>query len=222
MSDEQARRIYETASIGRPIRRGDHPAVLVVDFNRGFTEPDYPTGADLAAEVAATADLVEVARTHGHPIVFTTIAFAPNLLDAGIWPQKMPGLSVLISGSAAVELDPRLGRLDADPLITKKGASAFFGTNLVAMLTAMGIDTLVLCGATTSGCVRASAIDALQNGYATLVPRECVGDRARAPHEANLFDIHAKYGDVIPVAEARDYLARVTHRPRTGPEGAVA
>ena len=123
MSDEQARRIDEAAAFGCPIRRGHRPAVLVVDFNRGFTDPLYPTGADLSAEVAARARLVEVARARGHA---TTIAFERNLLDAGIWPQKMPGLSVLISGSEAVELDPRLGRLDGDTPHHQEGAVGLF------------------------------------------------------------------------------------------------
>jgi maleamate amidohydrolase len=107
-----------------------------------------------------------------------------------------------------VELDPRLGRRAHETLIVKKGASALFGTNLTAILTARGIDTIVLCGATTSGCVRATAVDLLQSGYPTIVPRECVGDRAPAAHEANLIDIDAKYADVVSLESALGCLSR--------------
>lgn len=112
----------------------------------------------------------------------------------------------LIEGSPLVAVDARLGQRDDEALITKHGASAFFGTDLAALLTARGVDTVVITGATTSGCVRATAVDAVQSGFTVLVPRECVGDRARGPHEANLFDIDEKYGDVIDVDDAAEYL----------------
>lgn len=105
-----------------------------------------------------------------------------------------------------MEIDPRLERRESETVVLKKGASAFFGTNLSSILVSEKIDTVVLCGATTSGCIRATAIDLLQHGFPAIVPRECVGDRAQAPHEANLFDIQAKYADVIPVSEALAYL----------------
>jgi nicotinamidase-related amidase len=105
-----------------------------------------------------------------------------------------------------VEIDARLQPAPADPLVVKQGASAFFGTGLAGLLTASGVDTVVLCGATTSGCVRASAVDAVQSGFLTVVPRECVGDRAQGPHEASLFDLQAKYADVVGVSEVAEYL----------------
>ncbi len=141
------------------------------------------------------------------PVIFTTIAFEASLADGGLWLQKMPGLADLQIGGPWVEIDPRLGRRDDETVVVKKGASAFFGTNLSAILVSQGIDTVVLCGATTSGCVRATAVDLLQNGFPTLVPRECVGDRAQAPHDANLFDIQAKYADVVVLEDAIGYLA---------------
>src|SRR6185312_5270514 len=138
-------------------------------------------------------------RASGVPVIFTTIGFEASLADGGLWLQKMPGLADLQVGGPWVEIDPRLGRRAGETVVLKKGASAFFGTNLTAILVSQGIDTVVLCGATTSGCIRATAVDLLQNGFPTLVPRECVGDRAQAPHDANLFDIHAKYADVVSV-----------------------
>jgi maleamate amidohydrolase len=208
--DRQTRLIYEHARIGHAFRRGERPAILVVDFSAGFSQPHYPTGADLSAAVEATARLLAAARRQSLPILFTTIAYEPSLRDAGVWLQKMPGLSSLVSGSAEVELDPRLERRPDEPLIVKKGASAFFGTNVAALLSSERVDTVILCGATTSGCVRASAIDAVQHGFPTLLPVECVGDRARGPHDANLLDIQAKYADVIALDEVLRYLAELS------------
>ena len=198
--------LYARAGFGAQVRRGRRPAVVVVDLSRGFTDPEQPTGADLSSQVAATGRLLEAARASGHPVVFTTIAFEANLRDGEVWLEKAPGLAALQEGSPLVEIDPRLERVGGDTLIVKKGASAFFGTHLAATLIAAGVDTVVICGATTSGCVRATAVDSVQSGFRTLVCRDCTGDRARGPHEANLFDIQAKYADVISLGEAIEYL----------------
>ena len=210
MSDEEARRIYEAARLGQNVTLGSRPAVLVVDFSCGFTDPECPLGSDLTAEVEATKRLLDVARAKGLPVLFTTIGFDSSLKDGGLWLQKVPMLGELQLRSRWVEIDPRLEPQEGETVIVKKGASAFFGTNLVAVLNTLRVDTVVLCGATTSGCVRATAIDLLQNGYPSLVPRECVGDRALAPHEANLFDINAKYADVVSLDEVLDYVESVS------------
>jgi nicotinamidase-related amidase len=210
MSNEEARAVYERARLGQSIKTGGNPAVLVVDFNRGFTDPACSVGSDMTMEVEATRQVLDFARSNGYPVVFTTIGYEPNLKDAGIWLQKMPGLGELKIGERWVEIDPRLGRREDETVILKKGASAFFGTNLTSILVSQGIDTVVLCGATTSGCIRATAIDLLQYGFPTIVPRECVGDRARAPHDSNLFDIQAKYADVVSVEDALAYLEGVS------------
>jgi maleamate amidohydrolase len=210
MSDETTREIYERARLGQSITLGTRPAVLVVDFSRGFTDPECTLGSDLTREVEATSRLLAVAREREIPVIFTTIGFEPNLKDASLWLEKLPALEDLIVGSKWVEIDPRLERREDETVILKKGPSAFFGTNLPSVLISQGVDTVVLCGATTSGCVRASAIDLLQYGYPTLVPRECVGDRAQEPHEANLVDIQAKYADVVSVEEALSYLEGIT------------
>ena len=206
MADEEARRIYAEARLGESVTMGSRPAVLVVDFSCGFTDPECALGSDLAAEVEATRRLLDAAREKGLPVIFTTIGFEPSLKDGGLWLQKVPSLGDLQLGGRGVEIDPRLERRPEETLIVKKGASAFFGTNLAAVLISQRVDSVIMCGATTSGCIRATAIDLLQHGFPTLVPRECVGDRAQAPHEANLFDIQAKYGDVIELADALDYL----------------
>ena len=209
MDPADTEKVYERAGWGGRVPRGSCPALLVVDLSRGFTEPRWPTGAELSEVVAATARLVEAARGSGAPVLFTTIAYDPADLegDACAWLRKAAGLRILEAGSELVELDPRLPRAPTDRLIVKKGASAFFGTDLAAALVALRVDTLLICGATTSGCVRASVVDAVQHGFNVLVPRQCVGDRATGPHDANLFDIDAKYGDVIELDDALAYLA---------------
>jgi maleamate amidohydrolase len=211
MSDE-TREIYERARLGQSVTLGARPAVLVVDFSRGFTDPESTMGSELTREVEATNRLLAAAREREIPVIFTTIGFEPNLKDGSLWLEKAPGLGELIIGSKWVEIDPRLGRRDEETVILKKGASAFFGTNLPSILVSQGVDTVIMCGATTSGCVRATAVDLLQYGYPTLVPRECVGDRAQAPHEANLVDIQAKYADVVSVEDALIYIESVPQK----------
>ena len=211
MSDE-TREIYERARLGQSVTLGARPAVLVVDFSRGFTDPESTMGSELTREVEATNRLLAAAREREIPVVFTTIGFEPNLKDGSLWLEKAPGLGELIIGSKWVEIDPRLERRDEETVILKKGASAFFGTNLPSILVSQGVDTIIMCGATTSGCIRATAIDLLQYGYPTLVPRECVGDRAQAPHEANLVDIQAKYADVVSVEDVLTYIESVPQK----------
>jgi maleamate amidohydrolase len=209
MTDATTRRIYERARLGGSVTLGTRPGVLVVDFSCGFTDPECALGADMTAEVEATKRLLDAARDKGLPVIFMTIGFEASLKDGGLWMQKVPSLAELQLGGRWVEIDPRLEARDDEVVIVKKGASAFFGTNLVTVLNTEGVDTVILCGATTSGCVRATAIDLLQNGWPAIVPRECVGDRAQAPHDANLFDINAKYADVVSVEDALAYLETV-------------
>jgi nicotinamidase-related amidase len=180
--------------------------VLVIDFSCGFTDPECPLGSDLTPQVEATRRLLDAAREKSLPVVFTTIAFEPSLKDGGLWMQKVPALATLQIGGRWAEIDPRLGAREDETVLVKKGASGFFGTNLASVLVSQGVDSVILCGATTSGCVRATAVDLLQYGWPTIVPRECVGDRAQAPHDANLFDIQAKYADVVSVDDALGYL----------------
>ena len=212
MSDEQAREAYARAGLGESVTMGSRPAVLVVDFSCGFTDPTCALGSELTAEVEATKRLLDVARAKGLPVIFTSIGFEPSLKDGGLWLQKAPALGELQLGGRWVEIDPRLELREDETVVLKKGASAFFGTNLASILVSLRVDSVILCGATTSGCIRATAVDLLQYGWPTLVPRECVGDRAQAPHEANLFDIQAKYADVVSLEDALAYLETVPDR----------
>jgi nicotinamidase-related amidase len=202
--------VYHRAGFGAPIRRGRRPVIVVVDLTRGFTEDAFPSGADLGDVVEATGTLIQAARPAGVPVIFTAIVYQPAeaIGDSITWLHKAPGMRAMREGSDAVALDPRLPRALPDLLVTKKGASAFFGTALAPTLVGLGCDTVVVCGATTSGCVRATVVDAVQSGFPVLVPRECVGDRAPGPHDAALFDIHAKYGDVVELADAVGYVSR--------------
>lgn len=209
MSDETARAVYAQAGLGRAVTMGDRPAVLVIDFSCGFTDPECPLGSDLTPQVEATRRVLDAAREKELPVVFTTIAFDASLKDGGLWMQKVPSLSVLQLGGKWAAIDERLGLREDETVIVKKGASGFFGTNLASILVSQGVDSVILCGATTSGCVRATAVDLLQYGWPTIVPRECVGDRAQAPHDANLFDIQAKYADVVSLDDALAYLESV-------------
>jgi maleamate amidohydrolase len=186
---------------------GKRPALLVVDFINAYITPDSPLYAPAVCEaVNQTVDVLGVARQKNIPILYTQVLYNKNGLDGGLFVQKVPVLRRMVAGEPLADIVPQLTPHDEDVVIVKQYASAFFGTSLQATLTAMGIDTVILTGCSTSGCVRATAVDAMQYGFRVFVPRECVGDRHSAPHEANLFDINSKYGDVVSRAEVLDYL----------------
>lgn len=186
---------------------GTAPGILVVDLACGFTDPASPVGTDLTDAVRQTRRLLDAARAKRLPVIFTAIGFEANGKDAALWTKKSPSLAKLTIGSPWVVIDPRLDPRSDESIVVKKGASALFGTNVAAILVAQHVDTVILCGATTSGCVRATAVDLMQHGWPTVVPRECVADRAEGPHAANLFDIQAKYADVLSLDEVLRYLA---------------
>ncbi len=200
--------IYQHAQLGHKLGYGKRPALVVVDFQIGFTAPERsPLAGNLDAEVAATNTLIAAARKKQVPVIFTVVGYDPHRQDdAGLWPQKAPSLRLLTLGSELVDLDPRLNRTPEDLVIVKKYASGFFGTYLASTLTMKAVDTVVVTGCTTSGCVRATVMDALAHGFRPIIPVEAVGDRAQEPHEANLFDIGSKYGDVVPTQEVIDYF----------------
>lgn len=192
---------------------GSLPAILVIDLIVGFTDTASPLAADLAGPTSATLELLKHARRHEVPVIFSTVEYDPSLIDAGLFPKKVAGLKWLIAGSRWVELDARLQRRQGELLLKKKYASCFFGTDLVSILANAHVDTLIITGCTTSGCVRATVVDALQYGFRAIVPREAVGDRLASAHEASLVDIDMKYGDVVPLAEALRYLQTIPSGP---------
>ncbi len=209
MAQESKFEVYRRSGLGHRIGFGKRPALLIVDMQIGFTMPERsPLAANLEGQMAAIGRLLGPMRAKGWPAIFTVVAYeASHQLDAGLWTVKAPTMRHLKLGSELVELDPCLARRPEDFLIYKRYASAFFGTHLASTLTAMAIDTLIVTGCTTSGCVRASVTDAFSYGFRPIVPVEAVGDRAREPHEANLFDIDSKYGDVLPIDEVLTYIA---------------
>jgi maleamate amidohydrolase len=187
---------------------GEKPALVVVDVNRGFTDPASPLVCDLDECVAAIAGLLEAFRAAGLPVVFTTVVYDDfGKQAAAVFIEKVPALLVLEPGSEWVEIDPRIAPVEGEPVLSKHFASAFFGTTLASVLASAGADTVVVTGASTSGCVRATALDAMQHGYRVVVPREAVGDRNQAAHEANLYDLDTKYADVVALEDVLSQLA---------------
>ena len=194
------------ADFGGAVGFGSRPAIVVVDLNYGFTDPASPLACDLDEVVVATRGLLDVARGAGVPVFFTSIEYDEvGEAAAAVFLRKVPALRVLEPGSRWVRIDERLGRRDGEPVLIKAHASAFFGVPFAAMLA--GRDTLVVCGASTSGCVRATVVDAMQHGLAPIIPRECVGDRSVAAHEQSLADIGGRYGDVMSLDEVKAALA---------------
>jgi maleamate amidohydrolase len=196
--------------LGGRLEPGHTPALLLVDFVRAYLEPASPLYAGAGAESAreACTQLLDTARGVGIPIVHTNVAYQPGGRDGGVFFRKVPGLACFERGAHpelanfAAGLEPRSG----ETVITKQYASAFFATSLASLLTSLGVDTLLIGGVSTSGCVRASAVDACQHGFIPLVVRDAVGDRAPGPHEASLFDLQAKYAEVVSLAKITGYL----------------
>jgi nicotinamidase-related amidase len=199
---------YATGGFGKALQPGRRPALLVVDFVRAYLVPGSPLYAGVEAARDACCELLAAARAAHVPIVHTNVQYQPGGRDGGVFFRKVPALACFEAGAHpdlvafAEGLEPVAG----ETVITKQYASAFFGTSLASTLTAMGVDTVLIAGVSTSGCVRATAVDACQHGFVPLVVREAVGDRHEAPHAANLFDLQAKYAEVVNLVEARQYL----------------
>ena len=217
MTNASKDEILRRSGFGHRIGFGTRPALLVVDMQVGFTDPEKsPLAGNLAPQISAIGKLLPVVRRGRWPVIFTTTGYEPHSqADAGLWACKAPSLRLLKRGSDLVDLDPRLCVEPGDLVITKQYASAFFATNLASTLTALAVDTVLVTGCTTSGCVRASVVDALSHGFRPIVVVEGVGDRAKEPHDASLFDIENKYGDVVGLEEVRKYLTSLSASDRT-------
>ena len=200
-------RDYQDAGFAARIGWGRAPAVVLVDAVCAYTVPDSPLFLDTsAAAVKAMAQLSSAARRGGHPVVYTAMSYRPDGADAPLFFAKVPALQAFVTGSPLGAWPDPLRPRPEDWIVTKQYASAFYGTSLAAGLTARGVDTVVIGGFSTSGCVRATALDALQSGFRPMVVRDAVADRDRRPHEANLFDLDAKYADVVDLRAAVDRL----------------
>ncbi len=199
--------IYRKQTFGQKTGFGKKPVLLVVDFVNGFIDPEVFGGGNIADAVTATVPLLACFRERGLPVAFTRIVYADDGSDCGIWCEKVPRLRELTEASHGSQVVSALAPLPGELVIRKTQASAFFGTHLAGVLLAKGVDTIVLVGCTTSGCVRATAIDAMSSNFRLVVASDCVGDRALGPHEANLFDLGQKYGDLSTAREIMDTLA---------------
>ena len=199
--------VYQAAGFGHAVPRGKKPAVVVVDFSYGFTDTAYPTASPAGPQMARSKAICDLARAKGFPVIFSTIAYHPGELELLPWLKKAVGMRALLLGSRLVEIDAATGIQPGDPVVVKKGASSFFGSTLGALLTGAGVDTVVVTGATTSGCVRATVVDAVQSGFNVLVPADCCVDRAVAPHDAALYDMGQKYADVTDSGDILAWLA---------------
>lgn len=187
---------------------GKRPALLVIDVNWAFTSPDSPLSSNASSVLDAISQLLLAFRERKLPVFYTTVAYdAPY--QASILRAKLPDLELLEAGSRWVEIDDQVAPHPGEPVIIKHLASGFFGTDLAQQLIAAGADSVYITGLTTSGCVRATAVDALQHNFRVIVPREAVGDRDPPAHEANLHDIDCKYGDVLSLAQALERLSTV-------------
>jgi maleamate amidohydrolase len=185
---------------------GKRPALLIVDFVMAYLDKSSPLYAGVEDALVSNERLLAAARKAGIPVIFTNVVYQPGGTDGGLFYKKISALSVFVKGSPLGEFPPTLMPRDGELIVSKQFASAFFGTSLASILTKKNIDTLLITGLSTSGCVRATALDALQHGFAPFVVRDACGDRHTEPHDANLFDLQAKYAEVVSELEARAFL----------------
>jgi maleamate amidohydrolase len=205
--------IYAKQQFGAKTGFGRAPLLLIVDFVNGFTDPEVLGGGNIADAVKATLPLLDFFRASGLPVAFTRIVYAEDGSDAGLWCEKVPRLRQLTEMAHASQVVAQLAPRPGEPIVRKTQASAFFATGLGGVLVARGIDTVVVAGCTTSGCVRATVIDAMSSNFRPVVAKDCVGDRALGPHEANLFDMGQKYADLLT---AQEIISALGARPASG------
>jgi len=206
---------YSQAGFGRALEPGSRPALVVIDMVRAYFEPgaDLYMGADSCLHEAAA--VLAAARDAGIPVVHTKVSFSADGIDGGVFFRKVGALQHFVGDTPLGQIMPEVEPASDEVVITKQYASAFFGTSLAATLTAARVDTLVITGVSTSGCVRATAVDAIQHGFIPLVVREAVGDRDARPHEANLFDMQAKYAEVVSTGDVQKYLGALARPEAT-------
>ncbi len=208
MTEEALDANYKRA-FGKRIGFGARPALILIDFVEAYFDPDCPLYAGVEDALASAIRLRDAAREAGVPVIYTNVVYDKGGRNGGRFSPKSRGLQHCLAGSPMGAWPKGLTVGEDELVISKQYPSAFFGTSLAATLTSWGIDTLILTGLSTSGCVRATCVDTCSYGFIPIVVREAVGDRHPAPHEANLFDMDAKYADVVSEAEATAYLLRI-------------
>jgi maleamate amidohydrolase len=207
MTDHPEAAIYARQGMGNRAGMGERPALIIVDFVNGFADPAHFGGGNIGPAIAETRQLLAFARAKGWPIAHTRVVYAADGADAGVFTRKAPSLLKLTEDSPLSQIVPELTPAPGEYVVRKQGASGFFGTALAAWLTQRRADTAIVTGCTTSGCVRATVVDAMQHNFRTIVATDCVGDRALGPHEANLFDMGQKYADLMTRAEIEAAIA---------------
>ena len=201
MSGHPEADIYHRQGMGHRAGLGHLPALVIVDFVVGFSDPAHFGGGNIAPAIEETVQLLAFARKQGWPVAHTRVVYADDGSDAGVFTLKAPSLKALTERSPLSQIVPELTPLPGELVVRKQGASGFFGTSLAGWLAFRRVDSVAVAGCTTSGCVRATVVDAMQHNFRTICVVDCVGDRAFAPHEANLFDMGQKYADLMTRAE---------------------
>jgi len=201
--------VYRKQNFGNRIGFGRRAALVMVDFTVGFNDPALFGGGNIDAAIKRTVGLLQFFRDRALPVAFTRVVYADDGSDSGVFCMKAPALRTLTERAPAGQIVPELEPLPGEYIVRKTQASAFFGTGFAPWLVQQGADTLVVTGCTTSGCVRATVVDAMQHNFRAIVARDCVGDRASGPHEANLFDMSQKYADILDRDEIIAELARL-------------
>ena len=203
---DHTNKIYVQQGYGQELGFGARPALLIVDFSNGFADPKLFGGGTINSAIDNTVPLLATARDKKIPIMFSTHAYAADGSDHGLFVKKNPNLAKLVVGSHTTAITSKLAPRSGELVLTKRHPSVFFGTDLTGWLAIRHVDTVIICGCSTSGCIRATAVDALGLGLRPIVVRDCVGDRALAPHEANLFDLQQKYADVLSLEAIIQHL----------------
>jgi len=193
--------VYKRQGFAQKLGLGKSPALVIVDFVVGFTDPAHFGGGNIGSAIEKTITLLAFARACNWPVAHTRVVYAADGSDAGMFARKAPGLLKLTEDSPLSQIVPELSPRPGELVIRKRQASAFFGTELSSWLIGHGVDTLIVAGCTTSGCVRATVVDSIAHNLRTIVAVDCVGDRAIGPHNANLFDMGQKYADLMDSAE---------------------
>jgi maleamate amidohydrolase len=201
MSGHPEADIYHRQGMGKAAGLGEAPALVIVDFVQGFADPAHFGGGNIGPAIEETTRLLALARARGWPVAHTRVVYAEDGSDAGVFTLKAPSLRKLTEASPLSRIVPELAPRAGELVVRKQGASGFFDTPLAGWLGFRRVDTVLVAGCTTSGCVRATVVDAMQHNFRTVVVTDCVGDRALGPHEANLFDMGQKYADLMTRAE---------------------
>lgn len=208
--------IYQRQGFGAGVHLGSRPALVIVDFVVGFTDPEHFGGGNIDEAVQATVPLLDFARHQNWPVAHTRVVYSEDRSDAGAFTAKVPSLLKLTELSPLSQIVPALTPQAGELVIRKRQASAFFATELAGWLAYRGVNTVLLTGCTTSGCIRASAVDSVSHNFPTIVVKDCVGDRALGPHEANLFDIEQKYAGLMTAQEVMAHYSNLVLEPADG------